>query len=95
MRTLLFVAVASVFLLIESAVPLLLTNSSELLLLFFVSFLLELTTLLLLLLLLLTEIGLATCSTLSTINGGLTLSCDGSIMLEALLFIVCVGDGGE
>lgn len=45
-----------------------------------------------LLLLLLTDIGLAT---LSTISGGLpTLSCDGSIVL-ALLLIVCDGDGEE
>lgn len=45
-----------------------------------------------LLLLLLTEIGLAT---LSTISGGLpTLSCDGSMVLEVLL-IVFAGDGVE
>lgn len=45
-----------------------------------------------LLLLLLTDIGLAT---LSTISGGLpTLSCDGSTVL-ALLLIVCDGDGDE
>lgn len=45
-----------------------------------------------LLLLLLTDIGLAT---LSTIKGGLpTLSCDGSIVLDVLL-IVFDGDGVE
>lgn len=45
-----------------------------------------------LLLLLLTDIGLAT---LSTISGGLpTLSCDGSIVL-ALLLMVCDGDGDK
>lgn len=42
--------------------------------------------LLLLLLLLFTEIGLATFSMLSTINGGLTLSWDGSMVLDVLLF---------
>lgn len=42
--------------------------------------------LLLLLLLLFTEIGLETFSMLSTINGGLTLSWDGSIVLDELLF---------
>lgn len=42
--------------------------------------------LLLLLLLLFIDIGLATFSMLSTIKGGLTLSCDGSIVLDELLF---------
>lgn len=42
--------------------------------------------LLLLLLLLFTDIGLETFSMLSTINGGLTLSWDGSMVLEELLF---------
>lgn len=42
--------------------------------------------LLLLLLLLFIEIGLATFSMLSTIKGGLTLSWDGSIVLDELLF---------
>lgn len=82
-RSLLFVAVALLLLLI-------------LVMLLFVEELLLLLMLLLdvqiLLLLLLTDIGLAT---LSTISGGLpTLSCDGSIVL-ALLLIVCDGDGDE
>lgn len=42
--------------------------------------------LLLLLLLLFIDIGLETFSMLSTINGGLTLSWDGSIVLDELLF---------
>lgn len=81
-RSLLFVVVALLLLL--------------LLMLLFVEELLLLLMLLLdvqiLLLLLLTDIGLAT---LSTISGGLsTLSCDGSMVL-ALLLIVCDGDGDE
>lgn len=82
-RSLLFVMVALLLLLL-----LMLLFVEELLLLL----LMLLLDVQILLLLLLTDIGLAT---LSTISGGLpTLSCDGSMVL-ALLLIVCDGDGDE